>query len=246
VGFFVSFDLIMFQTMERPQDRLSIKKWAEEDRPREKLLLKGKSSLTEVELIAIIIGSGTSRLSAVEVARSILSAHENDLHQIARLSVNDLKKFKGIGTAKAIAIIAALELGRRRKEGAFTQKPKISDAQGVYQLMKPELLDLNHEQFWLLLLKRNNEVIQKIQLSKGGVSGTVVDAKLIFKHAVELLASSIILVHNHPSGNHQPSTADINITNQLKEAGRVMDIPILDHVIFTNERYFSFADESIL
>jgi DNA repair protein RadC len=246
VGFFVSFDLIMFHTMERPQDSLSIKNWAEEDRPREKLLLKGKSSLTEVELIAIIIGSGTSKLSAVEVARSILSAHENDLHQIARLSITDLKKFKGIGTAKAIAIIAALELGRRRKEGAVTHKPKISDAQGVYQLMKPELLDLNHEQFWLLLLKRNNEVIQKIQLSKGGVSGTVVDAKLIFKHAVELLASSIILVHNHPSGNHQPSTADIKITNQLKEAGRVMDIPILDHVIFTNERYFSFADESIL
>lgn len=198
--------------------RLTIKSWAEADRPREKLLLKGKSSLSDAELIAILIGSGNSEQTAVELAQHILKHCHNNLSNLARLSVKDLQKHKGIGEAKAISIVAGLELGRRRKEEEPTKRISIKSSQDAFNLLHGDLMDLPHEEFWLLLLKRNNEVIKKLMISKGGVSGTVVDAKIIFKYALEETASGIILSHNHPSGNLKPSQEDIRLTNRIKEA----------------------------
>ena len=231
--------------MEEKQ-RLGILSWAEEDRPREKLLLKGKSSLTEAELLAILIGSGTRSLSAVDVCKLILQSTGNDLNQLAKLTVKDLQQFKGIGEAKAISIVAALELGRRRKETPPIKRPKITSSQDAYDAIKPELWDQPHEEFWLLILNRANQVIRKERCSAGGVAGTVTDPKIIFKAALQHLASSLILVHNHPSGNTKPSEADLKITKKIKEAGALLDIPILDHLIFTDHAYYSFADEGIL
>ncbi|MEP2026595.1 MAG: DNA repair protein RadC [Reichenbachiella sp.] len=227
-------------------DNLSIKQWAEEDRPREKLIIKGKSSLSEAELIAILIGSGTPKISAVDLAKTILAATGNDLNELAKLSLADLKKFNGIGEAKAISIISALELGRRRKETEFVKKPKVQSSSDAYHFLKPHLMDLDHEQFWVLYLNRANQILKPEMVSAGGVSGTVVDAKLVFKKALEVLASSVILAHNHPSGNLQPSTQDIQLTKKLKAAGQTLDIPVLDHIIFTDDGYFSFADESMM
>lgn len=226
--------------------RLTIKSWAEADRPREKLLLKGKSSLSDAELIAILIGSGNSEQTAVELAQHILRNCQNNLSNLARLSVKDLQKHKGIGEAKAISIVAGLELGRRRKSEEPTKKMSIKSSQDAFNLLHGDLMDLPHEEFWLLLLKRNNEVIRKLMISKGGVSGTVVDAKIIFKYALEETASGIILSHNHPSGNLKPSQEDIRLTNRIKEAGKALDITVLDHLIITNESFFSFADEGLL
>ena len=174
--------------------------WAEEDRPREKLLLKGKSALSDAELIAILIGSGTVKLSAVDVAKGIMNAASNNINDLAKLSIKDLMKNKGVGEAKAITIIAALELGRRRKDTIADKRRKIMGSQDVYAEMRPYLLDLRHEEFWIILLNRANEVIRPLQISVGGVTGTVADTKMIFKMAIENLASSLILVHNHPSG----------------------------------------------
>lgn len=228
------------------KDYLKITEWAEEDRPREKLLLKGKQSLSDAELIAILIGSGTKSLSAVELSKQILQKVDNNLNELAKLSVKDLKKFKGIGEAKAIAIVSALELGRRRKISDASKKIKIKSSKDVYELMKPHLLDLAQEEFWIVLLNRANIVIKKEQISLGGVSGTVADPRLIFKKAIEGLASAIILVHNHPSGNISPSEADLILTQKLKEGGRLLDTPVLDHIIFTDETFYSFADEEVL
>ncbi|WP_187263082.1 RadC family protein [Pontibacter beigongshangensis] len=228
------------------QPSLNIKGWAEEDRPREKLLLKGKAALSDAELIAILIGSGTPKLTAVDVAKLILAAVNNDLNELAKLSVNDLKKHKGIGEAKAIAIVSALELGRRRKETQATAKTRITCSTDIYNYIKPQLLDLPHEEFWIILLNRANIVMRKEAISTGGVAGTVADPKIIFKKALEQLASSVILVHNHPSGNLKPSAADIALTKKMKEAGTLLDLPILDHIIFTDNDYYSFADEGIL
>ena len=225
---------------------LSIKSWAEEDRPREKLLLKGKAALSDAELIGILLGSGSAALSAVDLAKLVLSHNEHNLDRLARLSVHDLMKYKGIGEAKAISIVSALELGRRRKEAAPEKKPKITCSKDVYNLMKPSLLDLSHEEFWVIILNRSNQVIARQPVSSGGVSGTVADPKMIFKKALDYLASSIILVHNHPSGNINPSEADKQLTNKMKEAGKFLDIPVLDHVIFTDTNFFSFADEGLL
>jgi len=225
---------------------LNIKNWAEEDRPREKLLLKGKASLSDAELIAILIGSGTASLSAVELAKQILDHINNNLNDLAKLTVKDLTKFKGIGEAKAISIVSALELGRRRKETESAKKVKITNSGDVYNVMKSHLLDLRHEEFWVIMLNRANQVISKKLTSSGGVSGTVADPKIIFKSALEELASSVILCHNHPSGNIKPSQADINLTKKLKEAGKLLEIPVLDHIIFTDDQYFSFADESMM
>ncbi|WP_422361867.1 RadC family protein [Reichenbachiella sp.] len=227
-------------------ENLSIKQWAEEDRPREKLIIKGKASLSEAELIAILIGSGTPKISAVDLAKTILAAARNDLNELAKLSLTDLKKFNGIGEAKAIAIISALELGRRRKEAEFVKKPKVTSSLDAYQYLKPSLMDLDHEQFWVLYLNRANQIIKPEMISAGGVSGTVVDAKLVFKKALDVLASNVILAHNHPSGNIQPSTQDIQLTKKIKAAGQTLDIPVLDHIIFTDDKYFSFADESMI
>lgn len=227
-------------------NHLSIKKWADEDRPREKLVLKGKASLSEAELIAILIGSGTATMSAVDLSKHILAEVENNLHALAKLSVADLMKFKGIGEAKAISIVSALELGRRRKSHEPKQRPVINASKLAYELMQPELMDLDHEQFWIILLDRTNRVIKKAYISSGGIAGTVVDMKIIFKIAFESLASGMILTHNHPSGNLKPSEQDIRLTKKIHEAGRLLEIPILDHIIFTDHGYFSFADESML
>ncbi|MEL7004738.1 MAG: DNA repair protein RadC [Bacteroidota bacterium] len=225
---------------------MNIKKWAEEDRPREKLLSKGKSVLSDSELIGILIGSGTSSVSAVDLSKDILGNVDNSLDQLAKLSVKDLIKFKGIGEAKAVSIVAALELGRRRKSSEPQKKQKITLPLDVYNLFKPELLDLRHEEFWIVLLNRSNQVIKKHPISSGGVSGTIADPKIIFKAAIEELASSIILVHNHPSGNLKPSQADIKLTKKLKQAGMALEVPVLDHIIFCDHNFFSFADEGLM
>ena len=223
-----------------------IKSWAEDDRPREKLLIKGRASLSDAELIGILIGSGSKNRSAVDLAKTILSSIGNDLNELASLSIADLMKFHGIGEAKAISIVSALELGRRRKNVNSTKKPKIKSPGDVYDLMKADMLDLKREEFWVLLLNRANYVMKKILISSGGVSGTIVDPKLIFKTALENLASGIILVHNHPSGNLIPSQSDIQLTHKLAQSGQTMDLPILDHIIFGDAGFYSFKDEGHL
>jgi DNA repair protein RadC len=227
-------------------NHLSIKAWAEEDRPREKLLLKGKSALTDAELLGILIGSGIQNMTAVELGKVILQSVGNDLNQLARLNVKDLSKFKGIGEAKAITIVSALEMGRRRKNAEIPERPRITCSRDAYEVLKPHLLDLPHEEFWVLLLNRANQVMKCERISSGGVSGTVADPKMIFKTALENLSSAIILSHNHPSGNLTPSEADKNLTKRLREAGTYLEIPVLDHVIFTDNGYLSFADEGLL
>lgn len=225
---------------------LNIKSWAEEDRPREKLSLKGKGALSDAELIAILIGSGNKEDTAVELSKKILASINNDLNQLGKLTINDLMQFNGIGEAKAISIIAALELGRRRKGAVSEKKPIINSSQKAYDSMSAILSDLPHEEFWAIYLNRRNELIKKVFISKGGVAGTVADTKIIFKHALELLASAIILFHNHPSGNLKPSEADIQLTKKLKETGNIMDVLVVDHIIVGEKNYFSFADEGTL
>lgn len=232
--------------METYKDKITIKSWAEEDRPREKLLSLGRRSLTDAELIAILIGSGNRQETAVELSKRILHSLDSDLDKLGRLSVNDLSKFKGIGEAKAISIISALELGRRRKDIETPKTNQISCSKDIFNLMSRFFADLNHEEFWIVLLNRANNVLSQHLISKGGQAGTVADPKIIFQAALENHAASIILSHNHPSGNLKPSQADINLTRKLRDAGQLLDIPVLDHVIFTNTSYFSFADEGIL
>jgi DNA repair protein RadC len=225
---------------------LNIKSWAAEDRPREKLLLKGTHALSDAELISILLGSGTSKLSAVEVSKIILRQVSYNLNDLAKLNVKDLIKIKGIGEAKAITIIAAFELGRRRKEQEPTDKPKIISSAQAFELIQGELMDLPHEEFWVLLLNRAQLLIKKKRISEGGVSGTVADPKIIFKLALEELASGVIVVHNHPSGNLNPSRSDIELTKKIKEAGKVMEIQLLDHLIIAGKKYYSFSDEGII
>lgn len=225
---------------------LNIKNWAAEDRPREKLLLKGTAALSDAELIAILLGTGTASTSAVDLAKNILQSVGNNLDDLARLSVKDLMKIKGIGQAKAITIISALELGRRRKETNSTQKPNVSTSADAYALLKSDLMDKPQEEFWVLLLNRSNRLIKKQQISLGGVHGTVADPKIIFKIALEELASTIIVAHNHPSGNLTPSQQDIGLTKKLKESGNLLEITLADHLILAGSAYFSFADEGLL
>lgn len=226
--------------------RLTLKKLAEEDRPREKLLNKGKAALSEAELIAILLGSGNRDQTAVELAQHILNYCDNDLNKLARLSIKDLQKFKGIGEAKAITIASALEIGRRRKDAEPSKKIRINASKDVFNLVRGDLMDLQHEEFWILMLKRNNELIKKESVSKGGVSGTLVDTKIIFKRVLEETASCLILVHNHPSGNLKPSQQDIRLTKKIKDAGQSLDIDVLDHIIVTNDGFFSFSDEGMM
>jgi DNA repair protein RadC len=229
--------------MENNLDKFSgIKAWAEDDRPREKFLLKGKRSLSNTELLAILIATGTKNESAVDLARKILQLTNDNLNELGKLSINDLKKVKGIGEAKAITIAAALELGRRRKDEDAKQIEIVKTSREVFNYFEPLLADLPHEEFWILLLARNRKVIARIKISEGGIAGTLVDTKIIFKHAIENLASYIVLCHNHPSGNLQPSTADIQITKNLKNAAKLLDIDIVDHIIIGNNKYYSFAD----
>lgn len=225
---------------------LSIKNLSEEDRPREKLLSKGIAALTNSELLAIIIGSGNRDKTAVELAKEILNAYNNNLNNIGKLGVNDLLQFKGIGEAKAISIITALELGKRRKLENIPQQVKISSSNDIYNIMQAQIGDLNHEEFWVLYLNRSNKVIKKIKLSQGGISGTVIDVRIIMKDAILDYASAIILVHNHPSGNVKPSSADIEITKKIKAASKLFDISTLDHIIVASHNFYSFADEGLI
>lgn len=228
------------------QQTLPIKSWAEEDRPREKLLLKGRSSLSDAELIAILMGSGNRELSAVGLAQLILKSEDDNLHELGKCTVADLTKFKGVGEAKAIAIIAALELGRRRQLSDIREKPQLRNSRDAYDQMSPLLVDLPHEEFWILLLNRANRVIGRERISSGGVSGTVVDAKMVFQKALERMACSVMLFHNHPSGGLRPSDSDISLTKKLKAGGKVLDIEVLDHLIISERGYYSFADEGRL
>ncbi len=225
---------------------MPIKYWAEDDRPREKLLLKGKSALSDTELLAILIGSGYKNINAVALSKIIFSSIDNNLNKLGKMSVSDLKKFKGIGEAKAISIITALELGRRRRLEEAVESIKIASSKAVFNMMQPLIGELHHEEFWIVYLNNSNKVVHKEQLSKGGLTGTLVDGRLVFKKAIELYATAIILCHNHPSGKLQPSGADSSITKKLIQAGETLDIKVLDHVIITEKAYFSFADENLL
>ncbi|MFN5710981.1 MAG: RadC family protein [Bacteroidota bacterium] len=233
--------------MSEDTGNITIKHLAEEDRPREKLMLKGTSALSDAELIAILIGSGNTQETAVQLSQRILSSVQHNLNELGKLSIKDLTSFKGIGEAKAIAIIAATELGRRRKASETIQKTKIKSSNDAYQELLAELSDKPYEEFYILLLNRANEVIAKINVSKGGTTGTVVDGKIILKHAIETpRCCGLILAHNHPSGNLNPSEADIKITNNLKTAASLIDLHLLDHIIVGDKAYFSFADEGML
>ncbi|WP_158962467.1 JAB domain-containing protein [Myroides fluvii] len=232
--------------------------WANDDRPREKLMLKGKSALSDAELLAILIGSGNKEESAIDLSRRILQANESDLAELAKQSVLSLQRFKGIGEAKAIAIVAALELGQRRRMADKIKRTKITCSQDVFELMRPKIGELTHEEFWVIFLNNANHVrgivasreepfikhqlIDAINISKGGVTGTVVDLRILFKLALEKQATAVILAHNHPSGKLLPSEADFQITRKIKEAGNIMDITILDHFIITEYDYYSFVD----
>ena len=232
--------------MSKQASSFSIKNWSQDDQPREKLRDKGKSALSDAELVAILIGSGNRDESAVGLCKRILSSVDFNLSELGKLSIKQLMNFKGIGEAKAICIIAALELGRRRRGGEALEKMKFSSSVSVFELMQPRIGELPHEEFWILYLNNSNKVLQKNQLSKGGITGTLVDVRLVLKNAIELAATGIILVHNHPSGTLKPSEADKQLTQKLKSAGESLDIKVLDHVIITEKSYFSFADDNLL
>ncbi|GAA4948843.1 DNA repair protein RadC [Algibacter agarivorans] len=232
--------------MQEKPSSFSIKNWSQDDRPREKLLYKGKSALSDAELVAILIGSGNRDESAVALCKRILASVDNNLSALGKLSIKQLMEFKGIGEAKAITIISALELGRRRRGEEALEKKKITSSISVFELMQPVIGELQHEEFWIIYMNNSNKVIQKNQLSKGGITGTLVDVRLVLKNALEVGATGLILAHNHPSGTLKPSEADKQITQKLKVASQSLDIKVLDHLIITEKAYFSFADESLL
>jgi len=225
---------------------LKITDWAIEDRPREKLIQKGTSSLSDAELLAILISSGTRDKSAVDLGRELLGNVSNNLNSLGKLTIADLTKIRGIGTARAVTIAAALELGRRRKLTDAQEVPQIRSSKDVADIFQPILSDLLHEEFWILFLNRSNKVITQMKLSQGGISGTVTDVRIVMKKAIECLASGIIVCHNHPSGNLNPSESDSKITQKIKEAGSLMDIQLLDHLIISDKDYYSFADNGVL
>lgn len=232
--------------MSEKQSSFSIKNWSQDDQPREKLRDKGKAALSDAELVAILIGSGSRDESAVTLCQRILASVDNNLSELGKLSIKQLMEFKGIGEAKAITIAAALELGRRRRGEEALYKKKITSSVSVFELMQPVIGELPHEEFWIVYLNNSNKVIQKNQLSKGGITGTLVDVRLALKTALEVGAIGIILVHNHPSGTLKPSQADKQLTEKLSIAAKSLDIKVLDHLIITEKAYFSFADENIL
>ena len=227
-------------------EAIPVKSWAEDDRPREKMMSKGKTSLSDAELIAILMNTGTKNENVLDLAKRILNSVQNDLMALSKLNVKELMRFKGIGEAKAIAIASALELGRRRRDREATKKPIISSSKDAYELLASSLSDLPHEEFWIMLLNRAHKVIGKFVVSSGGLTGTVADQRIIFKKALDESACGIILAHNHPSGNLKPSQADIQLTKRLVEGGRILDIPVMDHLIITETSYYSFADEGML
>lgn len=220
--------------------------WAVEERPREKVMANGTQFLSDSELLAILLGSGTKNITAVELARQILKSAGNSLQELGRQGVGDLVRIKGVGPAKAITVLAAMELGRRRAGMQHIDKVPVKSSEIVYKLFHPLLGDLEHEEFWLLMLNRANRVLGRYKVSQGGLSGTVIDTRIILKKALDNLASSIIVCHNHPSGNNQPSDADVKITGKLKKAAEMLEIKLLDHVIIADKSYFSFADEGMI
>ncbi|MCL6462061.1 MAG: DNA repair protein RadC [Flavobacterium micromati] len=222
-----------------------ITNWSEDDKPREKLMLKGKNVLSDAELIAILIGSGSRNESAVDLSKRILASVDHNLNALGKVSLSQLMQFKGIGEAKAISIIAALELGRRRRAEDIVELKKVTSSKIIFEIMQPIIGELPHEEFWIIYLNNSNKVISKSQLSKGGITGTLVDVRLVFKTALELGATGLILCHNHPSGALIPSDADKQITRKLKLAGESLEIKVLDHVIITETNYYSFVDEGI-
>ncbi|MBG0782937.1 MAG: DNA repair protein RadC [Bacteroidales bacterium] len=233
-------------TIYPENSRKSIKQWAEDDRPREKLLAKGKAALSDAELIAILIGSGNSSESAVELSRRILQTAADNLVELSRMSVSDLIKFKGIGEAKAISIVAALELGRRRRSAKAQERKRIVTSRDAFEYLYASMADLHYEQFWVLLLDQSNKVIGTVQVSDGGIAGTVADPKRIFKTAIERNAAAMILCHNHPSGQLKPSDADVRLTKKLFQSGEMLEIRVIDHLIIGHDQYFSFSDEGVL
>lgn len=232
--------------MQDKPTSFSIKNWSQDNQPREKLLYKGKAALSNAELVAILIGSGSRNESAVALCMRILASVDNNLSELGKLSVKQLMEFKGIGEAKAVTIAAAMELGRRRRGEEALEKSKITSSLSVFELMQPIIGELQHEEFWIIYLNNSNKVILKNQLSKGGITGTLVDVRLVLKNALEVGATGLILVHNHPSGTLKPSDADKQITSKLKSAAQSLDIKVLDHLIVTEKNYLSFADEGLL
>ncbi len=232
--------------MSKNSNSFSIKNWSQDDQPREKLRDKGRASLSDAELIAILIGSGNKTESAVALSQRILASADYNLSELGKLSIKQLMTFKGIGEAKAITIAAAMELGRRRRGEEALEKKKISSSVSVFELMQPIIGELPHEEFWIVYVNNSNKVIQKQLLSKGGITGTLVDVRLVLKNALEVGATGLILAHNHPSGTLKPSEADQQLTKKLKNAAESLDIKVLDHLIITEKAYFSFADENLL
>jgi DNA repair protein RadC len=231
---------------KKDKETFSIKNWASGDRPREKLMQKGKMALTDAELIAILIGSGTPKQSAVDLSKKILASTNNNLNALGKLSMSQLMEFNGIGEARAISIIAAMELGRRRRSEEALERVKITSSSSVFELLQPIIGELPHEEFWILYLNNSNKILEQYQISKGGITGTLVDVRITLRKALELGAVSLILAHNHPSGNLNPSEADKQLTRKLKTASESLDIKVLDHIIVTEKSYFSFADEGML
>ncbi len=223
-----------------------IKHWAEDDRPREKLMMKGSSVLSDAELLAILIVKGTRTNSALDLGKIILGMADYDLNKLARLNVEDLTRIQGIGKAKAVGIIAALELGRRKRNERVGDPKIVRSSREAYEHFKPLLLDLSHEEFWMVCLNRRMEVKKTVKVSSGGLSGTFVDSRIIFRYALQNLSNTILLCHNHPSGNLNPSEEDLRLTQKIKAAAKYLEINIADHIIFTNEGYFSFTDNGVL
>ncbi|HET8735189.1 MAG TPA: DNA repair protein RadC [Pricia sp.] len=232
--------------MQQQPAYFSIKHWSDDDKPREKLVHKGKAALSDAELIAIIIGSGSRNESAVALSKRILASVDHHLNDLGKLSVKQLMQFKGIGEAKAVSVVSALELGRRRRDGEAQKTPKISSSRDAFELLRPRIGDLEHEEFWILYLNNANKVLHSALLSKGGLTGTLVDVRIVMRQALELGAVALVLAHNHPSGTLKPSKGDRQVTAKLKQAALALDITILDHLIITEKNYFSFADEGAL
>lgn len=232
--------------METYLPKLNIKSWADDDKPREKLLNKGRHVLSDAELIAILLGSGSTEQTAVELAKSVLASKQNNLFDLGKLTVNDLCSFKGIGEAKAITLIAAFELGRRRSESKPSEKTLVRTSRDAFRELAPVLSDLSHEEFWILLLNRGCNIEDRILISRGGLTGTIVDVRIVFKHVIQRSCTSIILAHNHPSGQKEPSHQDIELTKKITAAARLMDIQVMDHLIIAGSEYYSFADEGKL
>ena len=230
----------------KPKAIQSIKNWATEDRPREKMLEKGREALSDAELIAILIGSGNNDESAVDLSRHILKDVNDNLILLSQMSINELMCYKGIGEAKAISIAAALELGRRRRFSETVQQQHIQNSKDAFEYFYMRISDISHEQFWVLLLNPTNKVIKMVKVSDGGVNGTTADPKRIFKIALENNATGMMLCHNHPSGNVLPSDRDKVLTRNLVNGGKLLEIKILDHIIVGIDKYFSFADSGLL